>query len=66
MCALHYYKSFKSYIWYQSSYWLHEDAFVAKGLDRACDKPCYNGFSTLSILMVKRNGEHLKNRDLKI
>jgi hypothetical protein len=38
---------------------------VAKGLARVCDKQCYNGMSTLLILVVKRNGEQFKNRDQK-
>jgi hypothetical protein len=53
----------KIYIWYQRSYWLQGDAFVAKGLAWVCDKPCYSGRFVVSILAVKRNGEKFKNRD---
>ena len=43
--------------------WLQGDAFVVKVLARDYDKPCYNGRFVVLILVVKRNGEQLKNRD---
>jgi hypothetical protein len=39
---------------------------VAKGLARFCHKPCYGGIFLVSILQVKINGEHFKNRDQEI
>jgi hypothetical protein len=39
---------------------------VIRGLDRHCDKPCYSGRSVVLILQVKRDGEHLENRDREI
>jgi hypothetical protein len=40
---------------------------VVKGLAQDCDKPCYNGRSTVVlILQVKINGELFENRDREI
>jgi hypothetical protein len=39
---------------------------VVRGLAQVCDKPCYSGSSTVSILAVKINGEQFKNRDQEI
>jgi hypothetical protein len=42
------------------------NAFVANGLARVSDKPCYSGSFVVLILVVKRNGEQFKNRDREI
>jgi hypothetical protein len=39
---------------------------VVRGLAQVCDKPCYNGSSMVSILVVKRNGKQFKYRERKI
>jgi hypothetical protein len=36
---------------------------VVKGLDRDCDKPCYNGRYVVLIFQVEINGKQFKNGD---
>ena len=39
---------------------------MVMGLAQDCDKPCYNGISTVLILQVKRNGENFENGDREV